>query len=124
MSIDLPEKEIKEPPISQPNTGNPFMKEDNKLARVKALISGDTGSGKTSIALNFPKVCVLDTERGTTAYAGKKDFEVLHTTSYEAMSRAVDYLLKNDHGYETLVIDPITVLWESLQAKWIDVFMR
>lgn len=94
------------------------------LLLIRALIYGDTGTGKTSVALDFDNCCILDCGRGTTPYSSKKDFHVLYTTSYETMSRAVDYLLKNDHGYETLVIDPVTVLWESLQAKWIDVLLR
>jgi hypothetical protein len=124
MSIKLPEEKLETPPIPQPPMGCPFEKEVNDSPPVKTLIYGDTGTGKTSIALEFENCCVLDCERGTTPYAKKKDFHVLHTTSYETMSRAVDYLSNNHHGYQTLIIDPVTVLWESLQAKWIDILMR
>jgi hypothetical protein len=124
MSIVLPEQKIEKPPIPQPPTGCPFEKENNDNPPIKALIYGDTGTGKTSVALDFENCCVLDCERGTTPYSKKKDFHVLHTTSYETMSRAVDYLLTNEHSYQTLIIDPVTVLWESLQAKWIDILMR
>jgi hypothetical protein len=36
----------------------------------------------------------------------------------------IDWLLEHNHPYQTLIIDPITVYWESLQSKWIDILMR
>jgi hypothetical protein len=92
--------------------------------RLKLLLWGDTGTGKTVLSLAFPSPCVIDLERGTEAYAGKFKFDSLPTTSSDEATAAVRYLLENKHHYKTLIVDPITVFWESLQTKWNAIFLN
>ena len=92
--------------------------------RIKLLMWGDTGSGKTTLSLQFPKPAVIDLEGGTEHYGGDFAFDVLKATTADEITAAVDWLVANDHDYRTLVIDPITLYWDALQKKWSDIFMR
>ena len=51
-------------------------------------------------------------------------FDVLRASTPDEVMAAVDWLLTNKHPYRTLVVDPITVYWDSLQKKWSDIFLR
>lgn len=102
---------------------NPFMRANKMEKRIKMLIWGESGSGKTTLALQFPNPVVIDCEGGTELYGEKFDFDVIRTSDPERIMLAVDYLLRNTHKYKTLIIDPITIFWESLQKKWSDIFL-
>jgi hypothetical protein len=105
-----------------PSNGNPF-REAQTEKRLKLLLWGDTGTGKTVLSLRFPAPCVIDMERGTEAYSSKHKYQVQHTTDANDVMDAVRWLLANKHSYRTLVIDPITVYWEALQRKWSNIFL-
>jgi len=92
--------------------------------RLKLLLWGDTGTGKTTLSLQFPSPAVIDLEGGTEHYGGEFSFDVLKATTSQDITAAVNWLLANDHDYRTLVIDPITLFWDSLQRHWSDVFLR
>lgn len=98
---------------------NPFRPAEQVLPKVKCLIYGPSGVGKTYLALTAPgKVAVIDTEGGTAFYAGRDGlsaFDVLPTKTFNDVTRAVGYLRDHPGEYETLVIDPVTVLYETLQ---------
>ena len=47
---------------------NPFRKAKKQNRNLKLFIYGDSGTGKTTVALNFPRPCVIDLEAGTTLY--------------------------------------------------------
>src|SRR5690606_27441995 len=79
---------------------------------------GDTGAGKTSLALEFPSPTVIDTEGGTDPYSTVKSFHRIRTSDPAEIWRSVSWLRKNHHEYRTLVLDPITVYWEALQRVW------
>lgn len=98
--------------------GNPFGKADVEKRRLKVFLFGDTGSGKTSLALNFPAPAVIDTEGGTHAYGDVYDFHRIDTTDPVEIPRVVEWLRKNHHDFRTLVIDPVTVYWEALVRAW------
>ena len=91
--------------------------------RPKILIFGDSGVGKTTLALQFPAPAVIDTEGGTNLYGGKFQFDVVSTTDWDTAYRAVEELAKGGK-HKTLVIDPITILWDALQSKWNAVFLK
>ena len=103
---------------------SPFQKAKGAGKRLKLLLWGDSGAGKTVLALQFSKPVVIDTEGGTDLYSDAFDFDVMKTTEPDEIMSAVDWLLANRHDYRTLIIDPVTVYWESLQKKWSDIFLR
>lgn len=104
---------------------NPFKKSVDSKRYVKLLIYGAAGVGKTTIALQFPKPCVIDLESGSNLYGEKYGFDVFAPSSTKELSQAVQFLLRDgEKHYETLVIDPITVAWETLQFEWQEIFMQ
>ena len=99
---------------------NPFKSAEKVQKKLKVLVYGESGTGKTMFALSFPgKVAVIDTEGGTELYGGRgdvQDFDVIRTKSYEEVMSAIDFI-EADGGktYQTLVVDPITVVYQVLQ---------
>ncbi len=96
-----------------------FAKASATERRLKVFAYGPSGKGKTYFALSFAKagrMALIDTEGGAALYGGRFDFDVLHTKDFATVMRAVEEM-KTDGGktYHTLVIDPITVLWQTLQ---------
>jgi len=104
--------------------GSPFLKAESLQKRLKIFLWGDTGAGKTTTALQFPKPAVIDIEGGTELYGESFEFGVLRTTGPDDVMAAVDWLASSEHPYRTLVIDPVTVYWDALQKKWSDIFLR
>ena len=100
---------------------NPFHPAESAEPRIKALVFGDTDAGKSYLALSSPgKIAVIDTEGGTAFYAGRKSlsaFDVLPTKTYADVKAAVAFLANEKHDYQTLVIDPITIIYETLQTS-------
>jgi hypothetical protein len=103
-------------------TVNPFQPAEQVAPKVKALVYGASGIGKTYLALTAPgPVAVIDTEGGTAFYAnrvgkgGLSEFDVLPTKTFAQVEQAVAYIRDNPGHYQTLVVDPVTVLYETLQ---------
>ena len=101
---------------------NPFKPAEQVAPKVKCLLYGAPGVGKTYLALTAPgPVAVIDTEGGTAFYAkrigtGKlSSFEVLTTKTFSQVEQAIAYIRANPDKYKTVVIDPVTVLYETLQ---------
>lgn len=103
---------------------SPFIKAATKEKRYKGMFFGDLGTKKTRLALHFPNPIVIDMEHGTELYGDEFDFHVTHTTDADEVMAAIDWLLTNDHGYKTLIIDPITIYWAALQDKYRAFFMQ
>jgi hypothetical protein len=87
--------------------------------RLKVLAYGPPGTGKTIFGLSFReagRVAVIDTEGGTVLYGGKYPFDVIRTKDFARIMAAIEEM-KRDGGktFQTLMIDPITALWEILQ---------
>ncbi len=104
--------------------GSPFQKARSLEKRLKLFLWGDSGVGKTTLSLQFPKPVVIDLEGGTDLYGESFDFDVLRASTADQVMEAVEWLLTHPHSYRTLVIDPITVYWDALQKKWSDIFLR
>ena len=107
--------------MSQPSL-NPFRPAEAVVPKIKALLFGAPGVGKTYLSLTSPgRIAIIDTEGGTAFYArragthGLSQFDVLPTKTYRDVQAAVQYIAANPTVYETLVIDPITVIYEVLQ---------
>jgi len=103
---------------------NPFSKPTGTNKRLKCFLWGNTGAGKTSLALQFPGVAVIDTENGTEQYSDLYKFERFKCDDPTDMEKALDWLRTEKHSFRTIVIDPITVYWESLQRDWLEKIHR
>lgn len=93
-----------------------FQPAQKARKKAKVLVYGDAGTGKTRFALSWPGVAMIDTEGGADLYGGRYDFQVLRTKSLADVVKAIE-AVKKDNGQtvQTLVIDPITVVWQVLQ---------
>ncbi len=103
---------------------SPFQRARTVDKRLKLFLWGDSGTGKTTLALQFPKPVVIDLEGGTDLYGESFDFDVLRASTADEVMEGVQWLLTHPHPYRTLVIDPITLYWDALQKKWSDIFLR
>ncbi len=90
--------------------------------RLKALFYGLPSSGKTTAAINFPAPYLIDTERGceNDSYIeilNKNGGVVFNTSDFDEMYLEVKSLLTEKHEFKTLVIDPLTHLYDDLLEK-------
>lgn len=92
--------------------------------RLKVFIWGPTGSGKTTIAIDFPDPAIIDIDGGAKLYAEAKGLYRTGISDFDEAVVSVDWLLQNKHGFKTLIVDPITKLWEMLQWKWNAIFLK
>lgn len=102
-------------------------KPEAKEKRLKMFLYGPAGVGKTTAALQFPNSYVIDMEKGTDYYAesmNKSGSAVLQTVSAEDIKTEIRSLLTEKHDYRTLIIDPVTQLYNSLQDKWTRIFEK
>ena len=88
--------------------------------RLKLFMYGPAGVGKTTAAIQFPNSYVIDCEKGT------ENYDKLITSSGSAVYRTNDIndviaevkaLLTEKHEFRTLVIDPITTVYNDLLEK-------
>jgi hypothetical protein len=97
-------------------TSNPFQPAAKVAKKLKILIYGASGVGKTLAALTFPRPAVIDTEGGTDLYAGRDGipaFSVLRAKSLTDVETAIKFIqADNGKTFETLIIDAITVLYD------------
>ena len=77
---------------------------------------GRSGTGKTTLAGTFPgPILVLDVrDRGTDSIIDVEDVMVLPINTFDDYELAYYYLLKNDHGYKTVVIDTLSQLQQMV----------
>jgi hypothetical protein len=100
-----------------------FKKATRKQAKIKLAVTGASGSGKTYSSLRLAKgladgrkVAVIDTENGSASlYSDRFDFDTLdlsppftHDKFIAAISAA------EGAGYEVLVIDSASHIWEGI----------
>lgn len=98
-----------------------------KNKRVKMMVFSTAGIGKTTAAINWPKAVIIDMEHGTDNYADtiiKQGSIVLHTTNPDEVKNEIKTLLTEKHEYRTIVIDPVTILYQSIQEKWTRIFSK
>jgi hypothetical protein len=102
-------------------------KPDKKEKRLKAFLYGGAGIGKTTACCQFPKAVIIDTERGTDEYSkliNDAGSVVLQSVDVDEICADLTALLTEKHEYLTVIIDPVTILYESLQDKWNTIFER
>lgn len=90
--------------------------------RLKALFYGQAGAGKTTAAISFPKPYLIDTEKGATndqyvRLLKSNGGVVFQTSDFQELLNEVKSLLVENHDYKTLIIDPLTTLYNDLLDK-------
>lgn len=87
--------------------------------RLKALFYGTAGVGKTTCAIQFPRPYLIDTEKGAeneqyVRILEKSGGAIFQTTDFNELVNEVTNLLTEKHEYRTLIIDPLTTLYNDL----------
>jgi len=81
---------------------------------------GPAGVGKTTASIQFPNSYIIDCERGTENYdklIAASNSVVYQTTDVHDVIAEVKSLLTEKHEFRTLVIDPITPIYNDLLEK-------
>ena len=85
--------------------------------RLKLFMFAQAGVGKTTASVQMPNAYIIDTEKGTENYASLingSNSVVFQTNDIEEVIKEVRSLLTEQHDFRTLVIDPITPLYDNL----------
>jgi hypothetical protein len=88
--------------------------------RLKLFMYGPAGVGKTTAAIQFPNSYIIDCERGSENYdklITASGSAVYQTTDMHEVIAEVKSLLTEKHDFRTLVIDPITPVYNDLLEK-------
>lgn len=98
------------------------VKPEKIQTRLKALFYGGAGVGKTTAAINFPRPYLIDTEKGATNEQYVRTLQdkggvVYQTSDFNDLITEVRSLLSEKHEYKTLIIDPLTILYNDLLDK-------
>ena len=105
-----------------------FEKPGTHKKGLKILVYGDTGTGKTSFALTFPKSLILDTEDGYEWYENTEKAKnmagIARSQSFDDLDDLLDQLDRDSSEYSTFVIDSETKIYENLQEALLDVEER
>lgn len=97
-----------------------------KAGKIKAVLYGPSGVGKTTLALSFPSPYYYDVEGGAKgpqyrellkksggAYLGPED----GTLSFDTLIEQMQALATEKHGYKTLIVDSLTKLFQTAIAQ-------
>lgn len=97
-----------------------------KPGKIKAVLYGVSGVGKTTLALSFPAPYYFDVEGGAKgpqyrellkksggAYMGPED----GTMSFDTLIDQMQALATEKHGYKTLIVDSLTKLFQTTIAQ-------
>jgi hypothetical protein len=102
-------------------------KPEIKEKRLKMFVYGPPGVGKTVAALQFPNAVVIDTEKGTDFYAkliNQQNSVVFQSNNSDEIRTQIKELLTTNHQYTTLIIDPMTQVYNAIQEKWTRIFEK
>lgn len=103
---------------------NPFSPYPTTKGPAKLLLYGDPGTQKTRRALTMPGPrYMVDLEKGADEYGdlAEPGDQYMACQSHAALVEALDYLDTLPAGrVGTLIVDPITVVWQALQAAHIE----
>jgi len=87
--------------------------------RFKALFYGNTGVGKTTAAIQFPTPYLIDTEDGAqnnkyVDLINERNGASLQAQDFTEILNEVKTLATEHHDYKTLIIDPLTIVYNNL----------
>lgn len=87
--------------------------------RLKMLLYGVAGIGKTTTALGMPRPYLIDTEKGAendqyVEALKKAGGAYFFTNRFDDMCTEIKALLSEKHPYRTLIIDPFTTVFNDL----------
>lgn len=90
--------------------------------RLKLMMFGVAGVGKTTASIQFPRPYLIDTEKGAENEQYVKHLQasggaIYQTSDFDDMITEVTSLLSEKHEYRTLIIDPITVVYADLLTR-------
>jgi hypothetical protein len=90
--------------------------------RLKAFFYGSAGVGKTTAAIQFPQPYLIDCEKGAEndqymKLLDKAGGAIFQTTDFDELISEIKALLTEEHQYKTLVIDPLTTVYNDLLDK-------
>lgn len=94
-------------------------------AKIKLFAWGESGSGKSRLALSFPNPLVCDLEKSTNLYAGEFNFLVCEPRpdfkAHQLVYALVEQIKREMYPeVETFVIDPITDYIDALEQAMIE----
>ena len=92
---------------------------DKIQKRFKAFLYGKAGVGKTTAAIQFPSPYLIDTEKGAendqyVELIKKNNGNIYQTSQFEDLLIEVKALATEKHEFKTLIIDPITIIYDNL----------
>lgn len=98
------------------------IKPESIQKRLKALFYGAAGVGKTTAAIQFPAPYLIDTEKGAendqyTKILKNSGGVIFQTSDFDELLQEVKSLLTEKHEFKTLIIDPLTTLYNDLIDK-------
>lgn len=98
------------------------VKPEEVKKRFKAFFYGKAKVGKTTAAISFPKPYLIDTERGAenTKYTNvlkQNGGVIFQTNDFDEVVNEIKCLLTENHEYKTLIIDPLTIIYDDLLDK-------
>ena len=90
--------------------------------RLKCLMYGVGGSGKTMAAISFPKPYLIDCEKGSDHKPHMDKLietggQVFHSSDFDEVLNEIKELATTPHEFKTLIIDPLTVIYDNLLDK-------
>lgn len=94
-------------------------KPEHTEKRLKLMLYGTAGVGKTTAAIQFPKPYLIDTERGAendsyTRILNDLGGAIFSTSDFAELVEEIKTLTREQHDFRTLIIDPITVVYDNL----------
>lgn len=101
----------------------PFVKAERSKVKLKMVITGISGSGKTMTSLRIAtgmggKVALIDTERGSSAlYADRYDFDIMILENHHPSTYVKAIQEAESAGYDVLIIDSISHEWIGRQGE-------
>ncbi len=87
------------------------ISEDQSIATINFMLYGHPGIGKTALWGTGGKTLILDSDSGgiLTARALKSQADYMPVNDYQQLAEAYEYLRYDDHGYQWVAWDSITL---------------
>ena len=84
------------------------------------LLSGEQGTGKTTLSGRFPKPVILPIEDGTQVLSGSDVRSFKKPKSIEEIRNMCGMLMSQEHDYKTLIVDSVSALIAMAETEIVD----